>query len=265
MDLRGCLEFWGCAALGFGLVVGPVVAALLGVVWMLWPRQVPVPRPVRPPAYYAVRGIDVSHHQGQIDWSAVAASGEVDFAFVKATEGVSHRDRRFERNWKGAHKAGIPVGAYHYLSLCRGGADQARHFAARVPRDPDALPPVVDIEPDARCNRGSRLGRAGAEVAAWIGVVEKHYGRRPIVYTSASFWRSHLAGEGLRADLWAAAYSREPRVGTGPWLFWQYTDRGWVSGIAGPVDQNVFAGSLEDLAGLRSGVGAITPPRRTVW
>ncbi|MEZ4322374.1 MAG: GH25 family lysozyme [Myxococcota bacterium] len=201
--------------------------------------------PVRPPAQYGVRGIDVSHHQGWVDWPRVAESREVSFVFVKATEGTTHVDRRFHRNWAGAREAGLRVGAYHYFSLCRTGADQAAHFIATVPRVPDGLPPVVDIEADRRCNRDDRLARTGVEVAAWVDAVQAHFGVRPLVYASSSFERTHLAPAGIGGPLWLAAYTRSPR--NRGWTFWQYTDRGRVPGIRGPVDGNVFHGTLEAL------------------
>ncbi len=236
----------GCLGVlsGMGLLMGVAL-------WKMAPRA-PVLRPtVKPPASYAVRGVDVSRYQGRIDWESVAASGEVSFAFVKATEGTSHKDRRFQRNWDGAHAAGIPVGAYHYFSLCRTGKSQAEHFIRVVPKRAGSLPPVVDIEPDSRCNRGSRLEKVGTEVAVWIADVEAHYGQRPLVYTSAHFHRHHLAEHQLKGDLWAAAYSRAPRTGGAGWAFWQYSDRGWVTGIPGPVDLNVFHGTKAQLEAIR--------------
>lgn len=238
-----------------GMGVGAAVLAVLALssaaagAWVLWPRPAPVVR-VRPPSHFPVRGIDVSHHQGAVDWSAVAATGTVDFVFLKATEGTTHRDRRFARNWRQARAAGLRVGAYHYLSLCRDGEDQARHFISRVPKVEGGLPPVVDLEPDGRCNHGSRLAKATTVLEDWLTAVEAHYGRTPIVYTSASFYRSHLAGAELDAHLWAAAYSREPRTPGRPWHFWQYTDRGALAGIRGPVDHNVFRGTVEELEAL---------------
>ena len=115
----------------------------------------PPPRRVhtQPPSSYVVHGIDVSHHQGNIDWPRVAASGQVDFAWLKATQGVSHTDRRFKENWDNARSASLKVGAYHYYSMCRGGAAQAAHFIETVPRVDGALPPAVDVEADERCNR----------------------------------------------------------------------------------------------------------------
>lgn len=71
--------------------------------------------------------VDVSNHQGDIDWRAVARD-DIRFAYLKATEGGDFIDKRFEKNWTGAGSADIDRGAYHFFTLCRPGVDQARNF-----------------------------------------------------------------------------------------------------------------------------------------
>src|SRR5262245_20104351 len=100
-----------------------------------------------------VIGVDVSNHQGYIDWPTLART-DVAFAYIKATEGGDFRDRRFQANWEGAKRAGLPRGAYHFFTQCRSGADQARNFIAAVPREEGALPPVVDLEHMGPCRSG---------------------------------------------------------------------------------------------------------------
>ena len=129
-----------------------------------------------PPPGYAVHGIDVSHHNGWIDWETVGASG-IDFAFVKATEGATLVDRRFVENPENAVPH-VPIGAYHYYSACHDGAKQAAHFLSVVP-EPGALPSVLDVEPDGRCNRGERLEGIDREVTVWLDLVERAHGVRP--------------------------------------------------------------------------------------
>src|SRR4051794_5467055 len=65
---------------------------------------------------YPLQGIDISHHQGAIDWARLPGQG-VDFAYIKASEGGDHRDPAFAANWAGARKAGIRRGAYHFFTL----------------------------------------------------------------------------------------------------------------------------------------------------
>src|SRR2546423_11084013 len=94
---------------------------------------------------YPVRGIDVSHHQGKIDWSGVKASG-IQFAYIKATEGADFTDATFAENWTNSNAAGIVRGAYHFFTLGISGQSQAAHFLATVPADAGALPPAIDLE-----------------------------------------------------------------------------------------------------------------------
>lgn len=189
-----------------------------------------------PPTGFAHHGIDVSVYQGRVDWETVASSGEVDFVFAKATEGRSHVDRRFARNWRGARSEGLPIGAYHYFSACRTGAEQAEHFIANVPLEPDSLPPVLDVERDSRCNTGKRFEAALPEITVWLDRVEDHYGVRPILYANDHTQRADL--KRVDAARWVAAYSRRPRR---DWDVWQHTDRGAIDGIEGPVDRNVLS------------------------
>ena len=92
-----------------------------------------------------VQGIDVSYWQGDIDWDAARAAG-VHFAFIKATEGGDHLDPKFLDNWYAAKNAGVARGAYHFIYWCRPAHEQALWFMLNVPADPDALPPVLDLE-----------------------------------------------------------------------------------------------------------------------
>lgn len=201
--------------------------------------------PVAPPEGYAHHGIDVSHWQGRIDWPEVAASGEVDFVFVKATEGRKTVDRRFARNWREAQAAGLPVGAYHYFSACRTGEEQADMFLATV--EGGDLPAVLDVEPDARCNRGTRLQDNLEEVRTWLDRVEDATGTAPLLYASDATQRA-LLGD-FEEERWVAAYSRAPRR-VQDWLVWQHTDRGAIPGITGPVDRNVASAKGAERLGL---------------
>ena len=97
------------------------------------------------PYDHQVHGIDISRWQGEIDWSAVKAAG-TRFVYMKATEGGDHVDPAFRRNWEGARRAGVARGAYHFVFWCRPAHEQAVWFKQQIPNDPDALPPVLDVE-----------------------------------------------------------------------------------------------------------------------
>lgn len=201
------------------------------------------------PARYPVRGIDVSHHQGAIDWQAVAED-HVAFAYLKATEGGDHRDRQFAANWREARAAGLKVGAYHFFTFCRPGADQARNFLAAVPAESAALPPAIDLEFGGNCGSLPSDVDLRRELEAFLALVEARHGRQAVLYVTPDFLRAY--GHALpRRPLWKRKIVMPPFDGR-PWTFWQFHNRGEVEGITGPVDLNVFAGdatAFESFAG----------------
>ncbi len=187
---------------------------------------------------YPVRGIDVSHHQGAIDWKKVAGD-DVAFAYLKATEGGDFRDRAFARNWREARDAGIAVGAYHFFTFCRPGADQAANFLAVVPVEADELQPAVDLEFGGNCGRTPDGATMRRELDAFLAPVEQAYGKPALLYVTPEFLGAYRKQLPTRA-LWRRSILRTPD-GTAPWQVWQYHNRGDVDGIVGPVDLNVFA------------------------
>lgn len=187
---------------------------------------------------YPQQGIDVSHHQGMIDWAKLPAQG-VDFAYIKASEGGDHRDTRFAENWRGAAAAGVRRGAYHFFTLCRPGADQAANFIAAVPADPDALPPAVDLEYMGNCARPVTVGAFHAELAAYIRMVEAHYRKPVLLYLTAEFDEAYQVSARVNRPLWLRSLVFAPRFGARPWTYWQVSNFIHLDGISGRVDWNV--------------------------
>ena len=147
------------------------------------------------PQDYPVHGIDVSKFQGDIDWNAVASSG-VKFAWIKATEGGDHADERFQANWTGAKAAGVPRGAYHFVYWCRPPMEEMTFFEQNAPVDDDALPPVLDVEatPTSKtCHRHLTQEGAVADMRVMLEEMERHYGKRPIIYTTVDFYEAILS------------------------------------------------------------------------
>jgi lysozyme len=202
--------------------------------------------------WYDVVGVDVSHHQGSIDWRALAGT-DVAFAYIKATEGGDFRDRRFQANWEGARAAGLLRGAYHFFTQCRTGAAQAQSFMAAVPREPDALPPAVDLEHMGPCRSGPPLADLAEEIATFLAVLQDHYGRRPILYVTSEFDQAYLRGRFAGETFWTRSIALPPRFRTDRWLIWQYHNGGRRAGIHGPVDLNAFRGSRRELDALAAG------------
>ncbi|GAA4390649.1 hypothetical protein GCM10023186_39050 [Hymenobacter koreensis] len=203
---------------------------------------------------YSVHGIDVSSYQGRIDWPEVAQQ-RVRFAFIKATEGVSLRDKRFARNWREARAAGVYCGAYHFFQPNYDGTEQANLFVKTVPLAPGDLPPVLDVE----AMEFHDVAVMRRNIATWLRLVERHYGVRPILYSNHSFYQRYLAGHFDKYPLWLAHYEVEkPALNPNRWIIWQHSDEAHVPGIRGPVDFNVYQGSFEQLLAMR-----IPPPAKS--
>lgn len=200
---------------------------------------------------YPVRGIDVSHHQGRIDWRRVAGD-DVAFAVIKATEGGDHVDDAFATNLREARAAGLAVGAYHFFTFCRPGADQARNFISVVPHDQPLLPPVVDIEFGGNCPQRPTPEQLSAELAAFLAPVEAAFGKPAIVYLTDEAADAY-AGRIAARPLWLRSLLLQPD--RDDWVYWQYHNMGRVDGIKGDVDLNVLQGGPAVLDAL------VAPPR----
>lgn len=217
------------------VVAAAVVAALVGVAaawWFLW-----VPT-WRPPLDEGERyGIDVSAHQGPISWEAVARD-DIDWAYIKASEGGDFVDRHFADNWRDAAAVGIERGAYHFFTLCRPGADQARHFLAIAPPEPDTLPPAVDLELVGNCSRRPNTAIVHAELRAFIDAVEAAWGRPMVFYVGAEWEDRYPVHEEFGRPLWLRRFQFEPS--TKGWHIWQLHGYARVDGVDGGVDLNVM-------------------------
>lgn len=208
-------------------------------------------RPSTPPAAPnpdLVFGLDLSHYQGVPNWVEIKNSHHpIEFIFVRATMGVNGKDKQFDRNWKRMKEAGYIRGAYHYFRPNENAKRQFRQFARHVKLEAGDFPPVLDIE-----TLGRQSTRQIQEAAkTWLSLAEAHYGVKPIVYTSLSFYRDYLKGHVDGYPLWIAAYTNGKNQLAGvDWTFHQFTDQVRVSGICEYVDGNDFNGRREDLLAL---------------
>lgn len=199
------------------------------------------------PVNYKVHGIDVSHHQGEIDWKAVKATERqeypIRFVFMKATEGGDYKDRRFADNFSQAGEMGLVRGAYHFYNPNTDPIRQADFFISQVKLQKGDLAPVLDIERKPR-----NKVQLQADLKKFLNRLEQHYGVKPIIYTSYKYMERYLDAPEFRDyPLWIAHYYVDVLSYEGTWQFWQHTDYGTVPGIEENVDLNVFNGSLEEL------------------
>jgi GH25 family lysozyme M1 (1,4-beta-N-acetylmuramidase) len=203
-------------------------------------------------------GLDVSHHQEEIDWEKVARSGRA-FAFIKASEGAKTPDNLFDTNRSGAATNGVLTGAYHFFHPTVDVQAQVDLFVGKVGKlVPGDLPPVLDLEVPEEWAEIAQRDRI-VRVTQWLTQVEQLLGVRPIIYASPSIVRSFFesSSELLNYRLWLANYNLQPTV-PAPWVdwtFWQYTDTGVADGVIKNVDLDLFNGDLERLRSL-----AVKPP-----
>ena len=199
------------------------------------------------PRAYGIHGVDVSKYQGDINWKAVRRGG-MSFAFIKATEGGDHKDDSFRTNWHAARKAGVLRGAYHFYYFCTSASAQARWFIRNVPKDKNALPPVLDMEwnPGSRtCKKRPDPAKVARSMQVFLTRVERHYGKRPIIYTTPDFYDDNLKGRFKKYPIWLRTVKEHPRrrYPGRKWVFWQYTGTGRAPGFSTNVDINVFNGN----------------------
>ena len=199
-------------------------------------------------------GIDISHYQNRIEWDSLMvmtdAKGRtissithakdvrpVSYVLIKATEGANMKDRMFDSHWKEAERKNIRRGAYHFFRSSKDPLVQAEHFIETVGnlRYKD-IPPVLDIE---TIHKGCSKKELNEKALKWLRKVESHYGRKPIVYSGASFIEDMLCDE-IKSSypIWVAHYGTE-RPECSEWDFWQVTDKAVVHGIRGNVDLSV--------------------------
>lgn len=195
---------------------------------------------------YPVHGVDVSHYQGEIDWDVLAAQ-DIQFAYIKATEGSSHVDERFDENYREARKTELRVGAYHFFSFDSTGATQAENFIRTVENFDGMLPPVVDVE--FYGNMGAdppALEEVRTQLQAYLEAVEEAYGLRPVIYATYESWELYIKDQFEDYPLWIRDIWRKPKADVN-WTLWQYTNRGRLKGFSGEepyVDLNVFRGDF---------------------
>ena len=206
--------------------------------WILLPHEAA-------PSQWEVFGVDVSAYQGDIDWPVLAGQ-QVQFAFIKASEGSSLQDRYFLRNWEGALQAGIRPGAYHFFSYDSPGHTQAENFIRIVPPTPGALPPVVDLEfYGSYLQEPKDRAEVEPELRALLDRLEAYYGVKPILYVTYRSYQLYLSGGGYsQYPIWFSSPLVAP-LGHA-WSFWQYSHSARLEGYHGTqerIDLNVFAGN----------------------
>lgn len=203
----------------------------------------------RYPDGYEIHGIDISHYQENIDWNelryGMIEGCPIRFIVVKASEGSTKIDSKFEDYFYQAREHGFIRGVYHFWSTKSSARDQAYFFLKNVRLESGDLPPVLDIEKKAK---EQSLEDFQLEVLAWLHIVEDKYHVKPIIYTYYKFKDKYLSDPVFDDyPYWIAHYYVDKVEYKGEWKFWQHTDAGRLPGIQGAIDFNIYNGSFYDL------------------
>jgi lysozyme len=196
-----------------------------------------------------IYGIDVSHHQKNINWSKVKywSGNKIQFVYVKATEGGTYIDKNYQQNIKGARSNNLLVGSYHYFRTSSSVEDQFKNFINNVDKSKQDLIPLVDVEEKRNWN-DSEFHKNFQE---FLDMVENHFGQKPMIYTVNSFYNRHLSGKYKSYHFLIGRYGENsPNMkDKSNWTIWQFSEKGKIDGIPKPVDIDVInkTYSLQDL------------------
>ena len=202
----------------------------------------------------SVIGVDVSSYQADIDMNELKKQ-DIEFIYIKASEGSSLQDSRFTQNWENAEKAGLLSGAYHFFSYDSKGETQAQNFISIVGSDLKGhLIPVVDVEyyGDKEANPPQKEDVV-RELKVFLDLIEKEYGVKPMIYTRADIYKKYLKGDFDEYKKWISSlYTPISWNYRDEWYIWQYLNRGEFKGYIGGekyIDLNILNRNrkLEDL------------------
>jgi GH25 family lysozyme M1 (1,4-beta-N-acetylmuramidase) len=201
------------------------------------------------------QGFDVSNWQGTVNWASAYAKG-ARFAYIKATEGTTYKDPKFDANYTGSYKAGFIRGAYHFARPdSSGGKAQADYFVSHGggwSKDGKTLPPALDIEypAGAACYGLSKTAMV-SWIKAFVNEVHAKTTRWATLYSTTDWWTrctgntsAFAANDPLFVARYASSVGKLPAGW--PWYsFWQHADSGTF-----PGDQDYFNGPLSGLRNL---------------
>ena len=191
--------------------------------------------------HFPIGGVDISAHNGKIDFKAAASDG-VEFVWIKASEGADFRDRRFAENHRKAGEAGIKRGAYHFFRFDRDGVEQAVNLLEAIGPRQLEMGVAVDVE-----SSGNPEGIDDEVVKDRLAEMVEFLNLRglaPTLYSNKTDYARYMADSFPGNSLWICSFSSDPI--SLPWNFWQYSHRGSVKGFKGDVDQDVFGGDRDE-------------------
>lgn len=222
-----------------GIFLAVIILFVASGIWAF--RHFKESPPYVDPEKYPIRGIDISRHNGEIDFNKVAESG-MEFVFIKASEGKDYRDPQFSKNYDKAKEAGLKTGAYHFFRFDAEGADQAENFLKAVSDRPLELGHVIDIE-----KAGNPEGYDPEDIKRKLSAMVEYMnleGHRVMIYTNLEGYYDYIEDILPGTALWICSFREHPIYAE--WTFWQFDHHGKIDGIKEEVDINVFCGNREE-------------------
>lgn len=193
-----------------------LLVAMIGVAWGWWHLRHWLPDR----AIYAMQGVEIGVDDGQINWDSIKAIG-ADFAYIDASASAFARDPRFVSNFEAARAARMQVGAVHRYDPCQPAEKQAANFVTTVPRDPDLLPPAVELDMLAdQCPVRVSDARVESELMTFLNQIETHTGKPVILKVTPGFEARYGIANKLDRNLWLVRDRFVPEYGGRPWTLW---------------------------------------------
>ena len=196
-----------------------------------------------------IYGIDVSHHQGKIEWEKVKKwkNKKLDFVYIKATEGATYIDKTYKTNIKEAKENDFLVGSYHYFRTTSSIENQFQNFIKTIDKSKQDLIPLIDVE--EKTNWTNKEFHKNFK--AFLNMVENYFGQKPMIYTVNSFYNLNLSGKYKEYHFLIGRYGENaPNMrDKTSWTIWQFSETGKVEGIPQNVDIDVLNDkyNLQDL------------------
>lgn len=206
------------------------------------------------PDYDSIIGIDVSSHQGDIDWALVAQNNRIEFAMIRCgyrggIEGLRHDDEYFDYNMTQAANNGIKTGVYYYSSAntMEELEEDARFVLEKIQNYTFDYPVVFDMEIYDEIN--GRINSLSVEEKTRFALrfceIMEENGYQPMIYGNLDWLYNHLDFSQIKYEIWYAAYQSYPAM-EDSFTMWQYSNAGQVTGISTNVDMNVWLEKKED-------------------
>lgn len=220
------------------ILLGLIVLAIIEYRMYISPKGIKIDK-----TKYPITGIDISKHSGIIDWDKIKKQ-QINFVYIKATEGQDYVDPNYYINLTRAQKAKITVGEYHFFRFNKSGKVQAQNFLSHALHDPNELPTVVDIEEWGNLPVYKSDAEIKKEIRLFLIEVQSVIHRKMVIYTNMDSYNRYIKGGFPNNPIWICTFNKTPKLPDNRnWLFWQHAHNGKLAGIKVDVDINTFNGN----------------------